>query len=822
MVNNNINDSSINFNCEIPQTGKKRVREDCDSPPVNLESFRVSALTPERIRGDPTLQILFHQIDEIVLVILRNLDSQDLLTFSLTSKNNLMLVEEELIRRFHHSNINFNCEISQKTGQKRKIESFGTNPLTPERIRGGDPTFQILFNINDIVLIVLRDLGPQELITFSLTSKNNFILAENEIIRRLNEGENFINDFFPKPVTGIAFLEKHCLKIRKLDFSQISARDIDWKTLFQQFENLQALIVNGSQLPMNFAFYFSKRASKCLKIFEIEYGNFFDFKCLEGTGIEELSIKNCQLTDIKFLLKLPYLKKLTLKGCLHIVDFTPIIECKFLKSLDLSASNITEISFIDKFNLDALNLARCDQIQDFSPLTNANLSISTLDLSETKFSDIELISKLPLTKLSLKNCLHINDFSPLKQCMSLKDLEISTVNFDNLELLKDLPIQNLNLSLCTRIKNYSVLKYFKQLRDLHLPPNCSNISFLKYVPLLTTLILESTEIVDMKPLRNCPHLKSLSFTCAKVMTDIDFLKNCKLLEKLYINTRHANCCINLSDLVSFKLIKFVYAVGVTYYNIEKCIKECHKKFMEKAAEGGILNFDPEYIKFLYKLATLGDSHAQLSLGCKLKGNNISKAFHYLKMSADRGDAEGENTLGFYFLNAIGTEKNEKKAFKYFKRAAEKNNCEGQYNLGYCFEFGVGIEKNLKEALHYYSLSSIQKYEEATNKYHLLFSSILNQAIGGDAEMQNLAGELYQNHFNDPSLALYFHKRSAENGNPLGQYNLGICYETGYGFEAPLVDKAICLYELSAKQGNDRAKERLEALIKEQLVKETHG
>eukprot|EP00825_Cyclidium_porcatum_P037532 TRINITY_DN4162_c0_g1_i8.p3 TRINITY_DN4162_c0_g1~~TRINITY_DN4162_c0_g1_i8.p3 ORF type:complete len:117 (+),score=33.51 TRINITY_DN4162_c0_g1_i8:226-576(+) len=76
----------------------------------------------------------------------------------------------------------------------------------------------------------------------------------------------------------------------------------------------------------------------------------------------------------------------------------------------------------------------------------------------------------------------------------------------------------------------------------------------------------------------------------------------------------------------------------------------------------------------------------------------SQAFKYYKLSADQGNSNGQNNLGYCYANGKGTEQDLEmafKAFKYYKLSADQGNANGQYNLGYCYDNGQGTEKNVQ-------------------------------------------------------------------------------------------------------------------------------
>ena len=78
----------------------------------------------------------------------------------------------------------------------------------------------------------------------------------------------------------------------------------------------------------------------------------------------------------------------------------------------------------------------------------------------------------------------------------------------------------------------------------------------------------------------------------------------------------------------------------------------------------------------------------------------------------------------------------------------------------------------------------------------------NQAIMGDAEAQNNLGLAFVKEKNYVD-AVYWFRKSAEQGDPVGQYNLGEAYHKGYGVRKNIAE-ALKLYHKAAAQGEKNA------------------
>lgn len=89
------------------------------------------------------------------------------------------------------------------------------------------------------------------------------------------------------------------------------------------------------------------------------------------------------------------------------------------------------------------------------------------------------------------------------------------------------------------------------------------------------------------------------------------------------------------------------------------------------------------------------------------GTKSQQAFRYYKLSADAGNAMGQNNVGYCYASGEGVERNQELGFKYFKLSADQGHMSAQAAVGYCYQTGKGVEINLDEAFRYYMLSANQ-------------------------------------------------------------------------------------------------------------------
>ena len=107
---------------------------------------------------------------------------------------------------------------------------------------------------------------------------------------------------------------------------------------------------------------------------------------------------------------------LDLNKCKNIKDFTPISKLKDLIILDASYINITDILFIEKNSkIKELNLEFCSNITDFSPISKLE-KLEILDVALTDITNISFLEKnRNIKELNLNYCRNITDFSPISK-----------------------------------------------------------------------------------------------------------------------------------------------------------------------------------------------------------------------------------------------------------------------------------------------------------------------------------------------------------------------------------------------------------------------
>ncbi|RIB14188.1 hypothetical protein C2G38_2195854 [Gigaspora rosea] len=160
--------------------------------------------------------------------------------------------------------------------------------------------------------------------------------------------------------------------------------------------------------------------------------------------------------------------------------------------------------------------------------------------------------------------------------------------------------------------------------------------------------------------------------------------------------------------------------------------------------------------------------------CYLEGIGIKKdekkAFEMERRNsniikyAEMGLAEGINNVGKClegigvenyrkeaFEKGIGVEKDGKKAFEYYKKSAEMGNTERINKVGYCYLKGIGIKKDEKKASRYYKKSAKIDNAVGMNYFYMTKES--------ESERMKRSNQSQKK-------ALKYYKRSAKMGDAL--------------------------------------------------------
>jgi Leucine-rich repeat (LRR) protein len=255
-----------------------------------------------------------------------------------------------------------------------------------------------------------------------------------------------------------------------------------------------------------------------------------DLSPLEGMPLELLNLAGTRVTDLSSLRGMS-LVEIRLHGCTELTDLSPLADSRTLTIVTLPP-NVKDVECFRSFPMlgrisfkeDASNghrpdktaaefwkeydgqawlrtlrasgvtIKRVKQLPDGTwevDLSDSGISdltilsgapISSLDLNGTPVSNLAPLRGIALPALSLRN-VKVADLSPLEG-MPLESLQIVGTNVKDLAALRGMPLTSVRLFNCKELTDLSPLADCKELQNITLPPNATNIEFLRAFPRL--------------------------------------------------------------------------------------------------------------------------------------------------------------------------------------------------------------------------------------------------------------------------------------------------------------------------------------------------
>lgn len=167
--------------------------------------------------------------------------------------------------------------------------------------------------------------------------------------------------------------------------------------------------------------------------------------------------------------------------------------------------------------------------------------------------------------------------------------------------------------------------------------------------------------------------------------------------------------------------------------------------------------------------------------------NHEKAFHYYRLSAERGDSSSMLMTGLFYAQGSSVEKDLSAAEMWIRKGKELGDSDGDATLRVFLsvaasEYVTGASGTVD------SEKAWQMAEEAESL--------------GDPDVFYRLGRAFRESGSKDHLEKAFRcfERAAVKGNPAATSALGLCYEAGLGTDAD-IDKAISLYKKSAEAGD---------------------
>lgn len=210
-----------------------------------------------------------------------------------------------------------------------------------------------------------------------------------------------------------------------------------------------------------------------------------------------------------------------------------------LTSLSLQDCHLTSVDFIlGCRDLQSLDLSGCGGIDNFTAITHLGTSLRSLNLDLTNLRDLSWVSHCcALEEVHLKGCLSLVDFKELSLLSRCRFLDLSHTAIRSLDPFLHHPsLQSLLLHGCKALTSFAALATIPHLTTLDLArTKVSSIEWIAQCPSITHLALNDCKqlTANLRPLRSLPLLSVLNLKRLHV-TDVSWLRHCRALKELYV------------------------------------------------------------------------------------------------------------------------------------------------------------------------------------------------------------------------------------------------------------------------------------------------
>lgn len=204
-----------------------------------------------------------------------------------------------------------------------------------------------------------------------------------------------------------------------------------------------------------------------------------------------LDLSDTKVLDLSLLSDAP-VGVLNLSRCTDLSDISPLRRIKLVE-LDISATSVQDLAPLREMHtLKSLNLADSKvtdlselgelklntlafsgcEVGDLSPVRGMHLE--KMDLKRTRVTDLSPLIGMPIRSIDL-SMVPVTDFSPLAE-LPLEACYLQRTRIVDLSVLRRLPLKELVLWGCVAARNYAVLGEIKTLELLQLPSEYRSLS----------------------------------------------------------------------------------------------------------------------------------------------------------------------------------------------------------------------------------------------------------------------------------------------------------------------------------------------------------
>jgi uncharacterized protein len=176
-------------------------------------------------------------------------------------------------------------------------------------------------------------------------------------------------------------------------------------------------------------------------------------------------------------------------------------------------------------------------------------------------------------------------------------------------------------------------------------------------------------------------------------------------------------------------------------------------------------------------------------------SNESDEIRFIRIAANKGDAEAQYYLALAYDTGDGVEKDQKKAIEWYQKSAAQDYVDSMFNLAVSYNDGEGVEQNKELALLWYTKAAEKGDSDAQNNLAFMYEQ-------GDGVEANLA------------LALEWYRKSALQGNALAQFHLADMYANGKGLVEAYKVEAYAWYRVASANKEQRAAQQADAIFQQ--------
>lgn len=278
---------------------------------------------------------------------------------------------------------------------------------------------------------------------------------------------------------------------------------------------------------------------------------------------------------------------------------------------------------------------------------------------------------------------------------------------------------------------------------------------------------------------NIPHLLN-SWPCFNIVKQYDKNMSKQMLSEL-IKAEHGSSIVFFTN--AYKLDNVEQQINMLNKAIDIGFLSAIDNLSQIYKVGKLQNYD-EYLKILKRGMDLDYAQSYFDYAATKEGEDKKdELLHYAADVLDYGRAQYVLAKGYEFEN------NYEKAFEYMCKSANNYNCFGMVSLGEYFLNGIGTNKDIENAIKWFK-TAIEYGEQ--NGRHLLGKLYLQ--IGKEKEAFEL---FYQNRENnDDSL-----------------YELGKCYRDGVGCKVDEKEAFKCFDKIAKEPSNEYLIDLIECYYK---------